>query len=143
MKTATVLIMALLVCAMAGIGALGCNTIRGVGKDVQKGGEAIEDAADNASLESGSPSAGQPRITSSAESGGSISPWGTKTVPYGSDQTFTATADAGYRVANFVVDGRSVVQVGTVADLFLDGSSSYTFDNVTANHVISASFALN
>ena len=27
------------------IAALGCNTVRGVGKDVQAGGEAIEDAA--------------------------------------------------------------------------------------------------
>ena len=44
MKTSTRLVLALLVGALIGGGALGCNTFRGVGKDIQKGGEAIEDA---------------------------------------------------------------------------------------------------
>jgi predicted ester cyclase len=47
----------------------------------------------------------------------------------GSNQTFTFTPDAGYRVADVVVDGTSVGAVG-----------SYTFNNVTANHTISVSF---
>jgi predicted small secreted protein len=29
-------------------GAAGCNTVRGAGKDIEKGGEAIQDASDNA-----------------------------------------------------------------------------------------------
>ena len=28
------------------LAATGCNTFRGMGKDIQKGGEAVEDAAD-------------------------------------------------------------------------------------------------
>ncbi len=39
---------ALLVGALIGIGVLGCNTIRGAGRDVEKGGQGIQDAADGA-----------------------------------------------------------------------------------------------
>jgi predicted small secreted protein len=48
MKTLSRLIIALMVCAMLGSGALGCNTFRGAGKDIQRGGESVENAADNA-----------------------------------------------------------------------------------------------
>ena len=30
----------------AGMTLFGCNTVRGAGKDIQRGGQAIEDAAD-------------------------------------------------------------------------------------------------
>ena len=40
------LLLALLV--LTGTFAAGCNTVKGAGKDIQKGGEAVEDAADNA-----------------------------------------------------------------------------------------------
>ena len=51
---------------------------------------------------------------------------------YGADQTFTITPDASYHVADVLVDG---VSVGAV--------TSYTFTNVTADHTIEASFAIN
>jgi hypothetical protein len=71
-------------------------------------------------------------VTASAGTGGSISPVGTVYVNHGSSQSFTITANAGYNIANVIVDGASV---GTVA--------SYTFSTVTATHTISASFAPN
>ena len=34
-------------CALAGIfGSLGCNTVHGVGQDIERGGEKTQDAAD-------------------------------------------------------------------------------------------------
>jgi len=39
-----ILLVALLVAVLSGLG--GCGTIEGVGKDIQRGGEAIERAAD-------------------------------------------------------------------------------------------------
>ena len=47
MKTYTSFIVALLFCALLGTSVLGCNTIRGAGKDVERGGQGIQDAADN------------------------------------------------------------------------------------------------
>jgi len=35
-----------LACALALFSVAGCNTIRGMGRDIQKGGQAIERAAD-------------------------------------------------------------------------------------------------
>lgn len=69
-------------------------------------------------------------ITASAGSGGSISPSGATTVNYGANQTFTITPSAGYYVADVLVDGSSVGAVTT-----------YTFNNVTTNHTISATFS--
>jgi hypothetical protein len=69
-------------------------------------------------------------ITATAGSGGSISPSGTVTVNHGASQTFTITPNMGYHVTDVLVDGSSVGAV-----------TSYTFNNVTANHTISASFA--
>jgi len=71
-------------------------------------------------------------ITASAGANGSISPTGAVTVNHGASQTFTITPNSGYRVANVLVDGSSVGAV-----------TSYTFSNVTDNHTIAASFALN
>ena len=68
-------------------------------------------------------------ITASAGANGSISPAGEKTVDYASNQTFTITPAGGYYVGDVVVDGSSKGAVGT-----------YTFDNVTSNHTISATF---
>jgi hypothetical protein len=70
-------------------------------------------------------------ITASAGAGGSIDPVGTVSVSYGSDQVFTITPDAGYQIADVLVDGASV---GAVAD--------YTFTGVNADHTIDASFAV-
>jgi hypothetical protein len=68
-------------------------------------------------------------ITASAGANGSITPSGAVPVLSGANQTFTIAANSGYTNAGVTVDGTSV---GTV--------SSYTFNNVTANHTISASF---
>ncbi|HMG74860.1 MAG TPA: LamG-like jellyroll fold domain-containing protein [Pyrinomonadaceae bacterium] len=71
-------------------------------------------------------------ITASAGANGSISPSGTVTVVEGDNQTFNITPDSGYHIADVLVD---TVSVGAV--------SSHTFTNVTANHTIEASFAIN
>jgi hypothetical protein len=68
-------------------------------------------------------------ITATAGSGGAISPSGPVTVNYGASQSFTITANPGYRLSDVKVDGSSV---GVV--------SSHTFTNVTADHAITASF---
>ena len=70
-------------------------------------------------------------ITSTAGAGGSISPSGSTTVTAGGSQTYTITPDTGYHVADVLVDG---VSQGPV--------TSYTFSNVTANHTIAATFAI-
>jgi hypothetical protein len=71
-------------------------------------------------------------ISASAGTGGSISPSGSVSVNHGANKTFAVTPNTGYGVSNVLVDG---VAVGAV--------SSYTFSNVTANHTISAIFAVN
>ena len=48
MKAFRRLVVALVVGSLIGIGALGCNTFRGAGKDIQKGGQAVENAAEGA-----------------------------------------------------------------------------------------------
>jgi hypothetical protein len=69
-------------------------------------------------------------IDVSAGANGSISPSGSVTVNYDGSQAFTITPDAGYQISNVLVDS---VSVGAV--------SSYTFNNVTANHTIAATFS--
>jgi len=68
-------------------------------------------------------------ITTSAGSGGSISPLGTVKIKYGDSKTFTIIPNSGYKISNVKVDG---VSVGAV--------SSYTFNNVTSDHTISVAF---
>ncbi len=68
-------------------------------------------------------------ITAQANKGGTITPSGKVTVRSGASQKFTMQADAGYRIADIAVDGKSIGK-----------ESSYTFNNVTANHSITASF---
>jgi ABC-type transporter MlaC component len=71
-------------------------------------------------------------ITATAAANGSISPSGDITVVYGENQSFTITAANGYHITDVLIDGSSVGAV-----------SSYEFQNVTGNHTIHASFALN
>ncbi len=71
-------------------------------------------------------------ITASAGVNGAISPSGAVTVDQGASQAFTISANSGYSIAGVIVDGSSVGAVTT-----------YTFTNVTANHSITASFAIN
>ncbi len=71
-------------------------------------------------------------ITASAGANGSITPSGAVTVNSGANQSFSIAANTGYHVAGVLVDGSSAGAV-----------TSYTFTNVTANHTIAASFAIN
>jgi hypothetical protein len=75
-------------------------------------------------------------ITASAGAGGGISPSGAVTVPSNGSQQFTITASSGYYIASILVDG---VSIG-IANYNI---SYYPFTNVTGNHTISATFALN
>ena len=74
----------------------------------------------------------QHTITASAGAGGSISPSGSVSVNHGADQSFTISPNDGYHIANVMVDGGSVGAL-----------TPYTFTNVTVNHTISVSFAIN
>ena len=70
-------------------------------------------------------------IRATSGGNGSISPLGTTTVADGASQTYTITPAAGYHVAGVSVDGGSIGAV-----------TAYTFNNVTVNHTISASFEI-
>jgi CSLREA domain-containing protein len=71
-------------------------------------------------------------ITPTAGLNGSITPNTPQTLNYGDSITFTIAADTGYHIADVDVDGASHGPI-----------NSYTFDNVTANHTITATFAIN
>ena len=68
-------------------------------------------------------------ISASAGSGGSISPSGSVSVTNGGSQSFTIIPNVSYVVYNVTVDRASKGAV-----------TSYTFNNVTANHTIAATF---
>lgn len=70
-------------------------------------------------------------ITSSAGTGGTISPAGTVVLSQGTSRTFTITANTGYRISDVRVNGSSVGAVTT-----------YAFTNIQANQTIAASFTL-
>lgn len=78
------------------------------------------------------PPIGSQTITATAGTNGAISPSGAVSVNYGANQTVTITPDPGYQVADVLVDG---VSKGAI--------TTFTFTNVTANHTIAASFAIN
>lgn len=71
-------------------------------------------------------------ITASAGNGGTITSAGVTNMTYGGNKTYTISPAEGYHIDNVYVDG---VSVGAV--------STYSFTNVTANHVIHAAFAAN
>ena len=68
-------------------------------------------------------------ITASADVGGSITPEGEVSVRQGRSQAFSIRAEEGYTIGDVQVDGKSV---GSVAE--------YTFEEVSENHTIQASF---
>lgn len=68
-------------------------------------------------------------LTSSAGANGSVTPLGTMTVSAGSNSAFTINPDAGFQIGNVIVDG---VSLGPV--------SNYTFNNISSNHTLSATF---
>jgi photosystem II stability/assembly factor-like uncharacterized protein len=71
-------------------------------------------------------------IKAAAGSDGSISPSGSVVVVHGSDTTFTMIPSTGHHIDSVFVDGGFV---GPVA--------AYTFTNVTTDHTISVTFAVN
>ncbi len=71
-------------------------------------------------------------IAASAGVGGDIDPEGDVTVNYGANRTFNMLPSTGYHVEDILVDEISV-----------GAAPSYEFTNVTANHTIEVSFALN
>jgi len=71
----------------------------------------------------------QVTMAASAGANGTISPSGTTTLQTGSSQSYVITPNSGYNIADVLVDGASVGQLG-----------SYTFSNVNGSHTISASF---
>jgi hypothetical protein len=71
-------------------------------------------------------------VTSSASGAGIVTPAGAQVVAYGDDQGFVFTPTTGYHVSNVVVDSGSI---GT--------PSLYTFSNVTADHTVAVTFAIN
>jgi len=68
-------------------------------------------------------------IVATVGAGGKIEPAGPVGVTEGEDKPFTITANSGYSVKTILVDG---IAVGT--------GPSYTFKNVTTEHIISATF---
>jgi len=71
-------------------------------------------------------------ITPSAGPNGSIIPKSTQTVSNGSSVSFTATANAGYTVDSWTLDG-AVVQTG---------GNQYTLKTIFANHAVKVTFKL-
>ena len=72
------------------------------------------------------------QIIATAGSNGSITPSGTINMNTGGNQAFAIVPNTGYHVDSVIVDG---VKVDSVA--------SYTFSNVTVNHTIRTTFAIN
>lgn len=70
-------------------------------------------------------------ITATAGAKGTVTPAGVTTKDYGTEQEYIITPSTGYHIASVLADG---VSAGAVA--------KYTFSNITANHTISASFAI-
>ena len=71
-------------------------------------------------------------ITATAGENGSIDPSGEITLDEGENQSFTITPAEGYRIASVMVDDVDAT------DQLVEGV--YTFENVTANHTIEATF---
>jgi hypothetical protein len=71
-------------------------------------------------------------ITPTAGANGSITPNTPQTVNYGASQMFTIAPNTGYHVLDVSVDGTSV-----------GVTTTYTFANITADHTITAAFAIN
>ena len=71
-------------------------------------------------------------VTPSAGANGSISPNTAQTVNYNGSVGFTGTPNTGYTVDQWLLDGTAVQTGGT----------SYTLNNVTANHTVQVTFKL-
>jgi len=113
------------VLGIACIPMFGCNTMRGVGQDVQEGGQLLQGAADEVRVDR------RFTIGANASPGGTITPSENVYLAHGGSRTFTFEPDTGYRVVDVIVDGRSI-----------GPKRSYTFTNVRMDHTISVAFGL-
>ena len=107
----------------------GYYTLKGTGRD----GRALGEAYTTFPVLQGSGgyiSREKHAITAKASVGGSISPNGTSSITNGNNQNYTITANNGYKIADVLVDGKSI---GAVA--------SYKFVKVQTAHTIEARFA--
>ncbi|HQQ20639.1 MAG TPA: chitobiase/beta-hexosaminidase C-terminal domain-containing protein, partial [Bacteroidales bacterium] len=68
-------------------------------------------------------------VTASAGPNGTITPTGTQLVDEGDDITFTITPNQDYEIDTLFIDGAAV-----------NPALTYTFENVTANHIIHVTF---
>lgn len=73
-------------------------------------------------------------ISASAGAGGSITPSGEVGATHGENKTFTITPNTGYYISSVLVDGINNPAAVT--------NGSYTFHNISADHTISATFAI-
>ena len=73
-------------------------------------------------------------ITASAGANGTITPNGTINVDHGDSEAFDIEPNTGYRIDEVLIDGTNNPEAVS--------SGSYTFNNVTTNHTITASFTL-
>ena len=107
----------------------GYYTLKGTGRD----GRALGEAYTTFPVLQGSGgyiSREKHAITAKAGVGGSISPNGTRSITNGNNQNYTITANNGYKIADVLVDGKSI---GAVA--------SYKFVKVQTAHTSEARFA--
>ncbi|OPX42039.1 hypothetical protein CLHUN_40980 [Ruminiclostridium hungatei] len=74
-------------------------------------------------------------ITTTASAIGTISP-SESSIPYGSNRSITATANSGYIIAIFTVDGTTIPEA--------IGLETYTYplDNINDNHTVNVTFAI-
>ena len=70
-------------------------------------------------------------ISASAGAGGTIAPYGSSLVSYGSTYSYTISPDPGYQIEYVMVDN---VNLGAI--------NNYTFSNISTNHAISATFSI-
>ena len=78
------------------------------------------------------------RITSGSENDGNIEPEGEMIIECGEDAKFTITANQGYHIKDILVNDSSV---GSVRDLKCIAEYRYTFEDVTSDHTIYATFS--
>jgi hypothetical protein len=76
-------------------------------------------------------------IMASTGTGGSVTPAGATSLAAGASKSYTVTPSTGYYVASVLVDGTSVA-----ANIAGGAAYSYAFSSVSANHTISATFAV-
>jgi uncharacterized repeat protein (TIGR02543 family) len=104
----------------------------GIANPVMTGNTLVVTAEDGITTVTYTVTVNLPVITASSGEHGSITPSDSVPVAYDGNQTFTIAPAANYNVADVLVDG---VSVGVRTD--------YTFNNVTTNHTIHATFVIN